>query len=163
MSPAPAAALPARWVGLLQTPEIKGSSALLTSLRALIEKSEMRGVDKAGFPRWVVYDARSDREVTWGITGLRGNGLTGWFESAPREDPVGSSPGSWRIGFDGRLHRGLPWMRALAAEALAAPPEPEVPQGEKIALALIEAIETDPGSPPALLAAAARARTGLGR
>lgn len=167
MTPTEAPATGARWEALLDTPEIRGAPALRASLEALVQSSKLRGVDKAGFPQFRVYDARSDRTVTWGVTGLRPNGLTGWFETASREDPVGSKPGSWRIAFDGRMHRGLPWMRALAAETLTAPRAPrapttataeQMPVAEQVARNLIKVILESPDAPPALYVAAQHAR-----
>lgn len=165
MTPTEAATETPRWEALLDTPEIRGAPALRASLEALVQSSKPRGVDKTGFPQFHVYDARSDRTVTWGVTGLRPNGLTGWFETASREDPIGSKPGSWRIAFDGRLHRGLPWMRALAAETLMAPRAPttaeQMPVAERVARDLIAAILGAPGASPALRVAAQQARLAL--
>lgn len=145
----------ARWEALLQVPEI--TPAMRAAVEALIATSRVAG-EAGGFPTYQTYDPRSGRVVTWAVTGLRPNGITGWFQTAAPDDPVGARPGSWRIGFDGRMHRGLPWMRALTVQALSKPP----PSALSIAAGLIEAIEASSDAPPALRLAASRARLALG-
>lgn len=142
--------LPSRWSALLDAPELQRAPALRATLDALINASTPLGFDGDGWPRWSTLDHRTGTKVTWGITGLRPNGLTGWFDAG------GHRRSDWRIDFNGRLHRGQPWMRALAA-----PGRTVVEDLRKALTQLTYAAEH--GSPELLAAATTEARAALSR
>lgn len=94
-----------RLSALLNEPEARSSPGMRATLDAWIAASTPEPPDDTHlFPIWAYDDPRTGRLYTWGVTGLRPNGLTGWWLD-------GTKPGSWRIDHHGRVHRGLPWQR----------------------------------------------------
>lgn len=139
-----------RWTALLDSAELRRAPALRATLDALISASTHSGIDGDGWPRWSVFDHRTGAKVTWGVTGLRPNGLTGWFDTG------GARRGDWRLDFHGRVHRGQPWMRALAA------PGRTVVEDLRSALTQL-AYAAEHGSHELLVAATTEARAALAR
>lgn len=101
-----------RLVRLLEQPEV--AAIVRAAISVWIRESKPTTQVEHNLPVFFYDDPRDGVVYRWGVTGLRNNGVTGWFEVA---GGLGAAvkPGSWRIDWRGRVHRGLNWQRVLAA------------------------------------------------
>lgn len=111
MSSAEESEVPAlvRLDALLREPSLVDAPGVHATLDAWVAGSVYEPVrDTDGWPVYLYNDPRTGLDVAWSPTGIRPNGLVGWFEVWDGQ----GRRGSWRIDLNGRVHRGTAWLAA---------------------------------------------------